>query len=363
MIFIKKDGVEVNLELGVETLKGILIENKKNNIQREIPYILPKKIEYSPNRYTVFIFFHNECPENYIFQVYEKNINQRIGWIFPIQAILSNSHSYADDEHFLKIAYPAFINLIYSKNIQPHNIPLLKENLTLEDFYSINSVILILDNKELKKINNFKIRDYIPNLYQYGYSSKKNKIKSNKNIWNEFLEDINSNKIRKRITISSISKKLKDDDFIFYLFEEALSKEEHPVIRFYLLYQIIELLIRKVFNDQFKKKISFIKLEEEDLFDLNKKLQEMTNEKRRINLLFNKYTQISSPELEGLFLDFLNIKEKDEKTSLADLLYSVRTFLVHNYRQVTIQQKNLIGDINFYFERIVIYLLINYNEK
>ncbi len=363
MVLKVKTDDEVLLQLVKETDNGVIVENKQKEIQREIKYILQKKKDYPPERYTVLILFHNELPENYIFQIYEKSIDQRIGWIFPIQALLSNNHSYAKDEHFLKVAYPAFINLISSQNIQPQKIPDLKDEMSLEDFYLNNSIILILDNEELKNIKEFNFEDYMPNLYQYGYFVKPNKIKLHKNVLDEFFEDVSSKKVHKRLTISSISVNLKKDVFINQLFKEQLSDESHKIIIFYLLYQIIELLIKRVFDDQFKKKIKVISLENVNLFDLNKKLQEMTSEKKRIKSLLNEYSNSKSIELEELLFEFLQIPEEEKKDyNLADLIYEVRTFLVHSYRRITNKQKILMEDINFYFERIIIYLLINYKE-
>ena len=68
---------EVYLKLGEKTKSGVIVENKEKNIQREINYILSKNEEYPPDRYTIHLFFHNELPENYIFQVYEKSIGER----------------------------------------------------------------------------------------------------------------------------------------------------------------------------------------------------------------------------------------------------------------------------------------------
>lgn len=361
MVLITKDGTELELFLGEKPDNVFFLENKEKGIKKEMAYILSKKDEFSPERYFIFIFHNNELPENYIFQLYEKNLNKRIGWIFPLQALSSNKHSYSNNEHFLKIAFPAFINLISS--VKQHYTPEMKDSFLLDDFYSPGSIILILDKEEINQISSFNIDDYIPNLYQYGYLSKPYNIKLNKNIEYEFYEDNTSKSIRTRISIAPISSHLKNDYFIYQLFKELLGHEEGPPFRFYLLYQIIELLIRRIFNHQFNTKIISVPIENQDLFDMKDKLQEMASEKKRINLLFNEYAKVNSPELYDLLSDFLSLREQDKaKNTLADLLYKVRSFLVHNYRQIEPKQVNLMGDINFYFERIIIYLLINYKE-
>ncbi len=361
-------GDEVRLEINDKEDDKIILENIENNIQREITYVLPPRKDYPPDRYVVLVLIHNNLPENYIFQVYEKSISQRIGWIFPIQALLSNKHEYSGNEHFLKIAYPAFINLISPKGKQQHTIPQLKEEYVLDDFYSSNSVIIIFDKEELKKLNDFNFDNYLPCLYQYGYFPLKNNIILHPKVMdNFFIEarlDIREKSLRKKIVIEPVSEDLKEEEFINQLFKELLCNEEHIIIRFYLLYQIIELLIKKVFNSQFKNKISDLASSEDvDLFELNRKLQKMTDEKSRIGLLFNSYSQVTSLELEEIIFDFFDTPDAEKNNySLPILLYRVRNLLVHDYRNITTKQKRLMEDINFYFEKIVIYLLINYKE-
>lgn len=51
-----------------------------------------------------------DCTENSIYQVLVKN--QRIGWIFPVQALLSRDHDYAKNSFFLKYAYVAICLLL-----------------------------------------------------------------------------------------------------------------------------------------------------------------------------------------------------------------------------------------------------------
>ena len=79
----------------------------------EVEYELDIYPDYENVDYSVHLF-HNDYlnAENDIFQLYDYSSNTRIGWIFPIQALLSQDHNYAENEHFLKYAYVSFKKIV-----------------------------------------------------------------------------------------------------------------------------------------------------------------------------------------------------------------------------------------------------------
>lgn len=89
--------------------------------------------KYDPSQYR-YLFLHNErdeYSENSIFQVYVGQ--QRIGWIFPIQALLSNQHDYVNNPFFLRYAYVAFCLLL--NDIKSKNEKEISSEIFLKDFY------------------------------------------------------------------------------------------------------------------------------------------------------------------------------------------------------------------------------------
>lgn len=56
--------------------------------------------DYKPGNFELKILYNDrqDCTEESIFQVYAEK--QRIGWIFPVQAINSKEHSYAENAYF-----------------------------------------------------------------------------------------------------------------------------------------------------------------------------------------------------------------------------------------------------------------------
>lgn len=348
-----------------EESKEIILKNIEKNIEIRLPYYLEINREFNPDDYILFLLFHNNLPENAIFQLYEKDINDRIGWIFPINALISSNHDYKDNIHFLKMAYVSCINLAKGEicnNNQSNLIKLPNQNAAgLFDFFHQQTVIVILHKNTIQKILNFNFYNYLPCLYTFGYTLTFNPEKKvHQSKLSEFYEEGES--IRKRITLIPISIQIRDETFINKLFTEWLDSEHHKVMRFYLLYQVVELLIRRVFKHKFQKTISVINPDKDDLFEVNKKIQELTSEKKRINCLISDYSGVNSNELKDLCVQFLNNTDYEE-SGLGDLIYSIRSFLVHNYRELTENQKNLIDDINYWFENLIIKILLNYKEQ
>jgi hypothetical protein len=113
----------------------------QNSIKIYIDYVLTPHTDYELEDYSLFILKSFELNrENDIFQVYEKVADLRIGWIFPIQALVSNKHGCAENEHFLKYAYVAFYKLLLNQEDYSHFTPSIEqiENYKLTDFYGDN---------------------------------------------------------------------------------------------------------------------------------------------------------------------------------------------------------------------------------
>ena len=68
-----------------------------------------------------------------------------------------------------------------------------------------------------------------------------------------------------------------------------------------------------------------------------------------------------SSKIGGLMpTHFLSSKiflSESEKLGLGDLIYKTRSFMVHNYREITPNQDALIDDINYWFEKLIIEIL------
>lgn len=305
---------------------------------------------YDPKQFKYQILYNEreDYSENNIFQVYAEN--QRIGWIFPIQALLSNQHDYADNCYFLRYAYVAcwlLLNDIKSKNEKEAS-----SEIFLEDFYNDSATILVLDLDNISNLEEFALEDYSVSLYQKGYAwTGKGNLESQ-------IE-----KPDKIIRLRSIAKELQKTKYIYNMFEKEIPKEQEAFARFHTYYQVIEILIAIVFEDKFKKFVDQLSKSPDSLFEQRDTLGTMVIEKQRVKWLFAEYVRI--PQDEKSILDerckkLLKENGKKAGTEMAENLYLVRCLLVHNMYILSKYSHDLLGDINKAFLDVIMEILLTF---
>ena len=352
------------------------LSDVQNNIKIFIDYVLTLDSEYKPEDYSLFILKSWVLDkENDIFQVFDKEFYKepnrvRLGWIFPIQALLSNEHQYADNKHFLKYAYVAFLKLLKNQEEYTTFNPLFSKitnNYKLTDFYGEDIIILVLCNSPLQKIDNFQVDNYITSLYSYGYYF----CQPIENLKEIDTRSDSENPTGKKLIIQKNSPCLQKEDYLYRLFKDLLKNEEHHLVRFYLLYQVIELIIQIVFERKILEEIkNFNNNPDKNIRKLKEKIDNISTEKKRVSILINDDVKINNPnlliscnELIKLFNDD-DSNEKDDiskKEDLGGALYDVRCLIVHQFRKLPdkiLEEK--LREINKEFENIVIKIILDY---
>ena len=349
---IRLNQIEFQEDTACFKLTGNVASGYEEKIEIEVKYLLEvhNDFEHRINDFSIYAFYNNKCSENSIFQVYDKEQRKRIGWIFPIQALVSNQHDFYDNKYFLRYAYIAMKKLLEANdNINIKDIQYKEECYSLLDFYDDEIVILILDGENTNKIECFNIDDYMIDLYKYGYclNNGSNDL--------DYFEEIKGN-----LNLNRIKPYLRKENYIIELFKNYLGREKKDLLKFYLMYQIIELIMEKIFNKELLNIIDSLSNDEKSLFDVKEDLSKVANEKDRINKLTNKY---SGPgitcieELQESCNRLLECQGKKTANSVGNSLYTVRNLLVHNYREVTKENRRLIKDININLEKYIIELL------
>ncbi|MCP4696601.1 MAG: hypothetical protein GY862_07105 [Gammaproteobacteria bacterium] len=271
----------------------IMLQNEDEGKIIEINYgLTPDKGEHKPDEYIVYIFHNSLVSENAIFPIEsdsKNNNGETMGFLFSIQALLSDEHDYRKNEHFLKYALKAFYKLLRQDDNIPFIIPDITSeyDLKLTDFYPEDSVILILWKAQ--------IESYLPCLYQYGFHhviAESNLDKASFKEQSEkacqyYQEQLDS--LGKKIIAKRISRHLENEVYITQLFTNLLPYQLHPLVRFHLLYQIIELLIPKIASLKFKEAINNIDWDVKSLSDLKERFDELwkiQQERTNIQALF-----------------------------------------------------------------------------
>lgn len=328
-----------------------LIQDSEEETICEYYPVLNLDPTYNPRNFQLLIL-HNEredYSENSIFEVYVGT--QRIGWIFPFQALLSNQHDYCDNKFFLRYAFVACFLLI--DKIKEQNQRGISTEIFLEDFYDDAISILLVDNENISKLENFDMNDYTVSLYQKGYS-----YVGNGNLDSEIIQP------NKRLKLQPISDKLRDIKYIHSLFGKEIPKNHEAFAKFHMYYQIVEILISAVFEDKFKKFVSELNENVSLLFDKRDELSNMVLEKQRVKWLFANYVNVSQEDkniLDERCKKLLQVNNKKTGDSMPDNLYSVRCLLVHNMYILNEYSHQLLDDLDKAFLEVIMEMLLSFH--
>lgn len=332
--------------------EGIFVidsENKDTQL-RCIPGIQVIK-EYNPNRFE-YVILHNErdnCTENSIFMVTVGRSRSRIGWLFPIQALESNEHKCKDNVYFQRYAYIAYCLLL--EDINDLGYRQFNSEIKLSDYYGDDIHLLIIDHDNTATIENYNLDDYIVSLFEYGYSfSGKGNLISNVS----YSELIKLNLLKLPTLLQKISA-------IPVMFKTSIVREYNAEFsRFYAYYQLIEILISVVFDEELKHFVTILSKDNKKLFELKDKLNDITTERKRVVWLISNYSRISSElstGLNSLAIKLLVSNGKQTKDSMADNLYSTRCLLVHELYRVDESSENTLRELNDLFLDLILEIL------
>jgi len=322
----------------------------KGNVLKFDYKLKPNRENSEPQDYRLFHFFKKNYSQNDIFQVYEYERDTRIGWIFPLQSLLSADHDHAENEHFLRYAFAAFQKLLINPNNLYEFSTGVQEIYDISSLYDENSILLVLSNKKVH--TDFALELYLPHLFKYGYYIV------NKNDFESIIQSHSET----RFTLKQIVSLFQDEGYIKELFQ-TLIYETHHLTKFHFLYQIIELFIEKILHYELALLSDKLKRKKVYTHEFKEKLNSFMSEDKRINKLFTEHVKdLDIDELQkkcNLLLRSIG-KEEIEGKGIADSLYSVRNFIVHDYRNIPKQDIDTLKAINMQFEILIIDMLLNY---
>lgn len=301
--------------------------------------------EYAPENFELRVLHNNrdDCTEESIYQVYVDK--QRIGWIFPIQALCSKEHNYAQNNFFLKYAYVAWWNLLNMCDIEIESL----DGFDLLSMFTEDTNFLVLDKDNCRKIKDFSYDKYIVSLFFNGYAET--------GTGNSFAQAVPHDKTMK---LQRQSEALDDVPYITELFKKQIPNEVNPISRFYIYYQIIEILISKVFNDLFAKFVDDLQKDTGDLFEKREELTEYANEKYRVKRLCNEYCRIDTAlknELDYKCKMFLSNIDRRSGNGMHDNLYLVRCLIVHRMYILDESAKKILEEIDDLFLDLIIQMI------
>lgn len=362
-----KTNIGINLLQSEPPTNEFMLVSENKEIQISIPFTLSEKGPSNLDDFKMYLLYKKDPPESEIFQVYKRETEKRIGWIFPLQSLLSQEHRYAKDKYFLEYANIALKKLILdSENFEEKIVPEYDstKKYSLLDFYPDNLIVFLLKKSFVPELNDSWIGNYAPALFRHGYSKNINvKLIDTSDLLDTHDElDLPGEstqeevRLKKKIKISPIRKEVKDNVYIELLIDELSKDNINPLLEFHLLYQIIELLIGVIYSQEIQKlvedKVGLSAMEPHKLVE---KLHDIADDSKRVKSLFVRFSG-HTEEFKEVYRQFFGGSDLP-KLNLGEMIYSVRNYVVHHYHTLTAFQKVALPSVNLELESIILDLL------
>lgn len=348
------------IEYDVSTSSFSLGAKTNEEIVFQIPYILQMDSSHPDEEFEIYLLYKKDIAENDIYHVYENKIGLRLGWIFPLQALLSKEHSFSNNEHFLPFASASFSLLCKNKYDsyikQPKYNPGTQYNLL--DFYSEDTVVMCLWTKGFPASYTFDIYRYIPCCFKYGYY-----LQTKRNPGDiQISEDA---KLSDRFNLVPMSDDLDKDKYIQTLLLELLPYESNVLIGFFHIYQVVELLMENIFVNEHKKAAAKLLAEQTNPYvikDIIEEIQSSLSERNRLKRLLSHYltTKIVDGSLKATCNVFLAKNSAKEGNFFYDYFYNVRNRVFHSYRDLSAGSADDFDNIVKLSRPVMSDLLINF---
>lgn len=325
-----------------ENISAFLLSPSDGSEDVCLDYTSPFQENVPYSEYLVYAFARHDYSENDIFELYLKQPEKRIGMIFPLQAAVSREHEKADDITFLRFAQGAFMALCNGLEMAYLRQPDANERiLSIFDFYPPNTIVIAIHRPLLVNVPGFHIDDYLASFIKYGYFLQAPSLDPRK-IASETKDRFEVP--HTRVFIQAIAPEMQQVAFITHLLKVLLPYADTSLLRFFYLYQIVELMMGTLLElsfTEFKQRLSIAQPVSSGIREVIEDLQEQLNEKKRMSKLFERHLtpSIDLNGLRGSCNEFLSSLGSTSTTpghqrGVAEFLYPVRNVLFHNFRIV-----------------------------
>tara|TARA_B100001179_G_C18596892_1_gene407755 strand:- start:199 stop:1347 length:1149 start_codon:yes stop_codon:yes gene_type:complete len=356
---IKFNGLEFNdiefKEINSKNIFRIYDNERKSSLDFE--YKPTVYTEYDKNDYQLILLENKYLKaENDVFQVFgEKIVNgklvkNRLGWIFTISNLDSLEHDYVDNVHLNKYKFVAFLLILLNCNKELIDY---KEKYSLSDIYEDNVIVFIVCKKNLNSITESDIYDYFPSLIKYGYYEC-NHVENNRNISHKkyFLDETRN---KDKIVLKETDINIRENEFLYNLFTKYLKNLEHSLLRFHLLYQVVEYCIDIIFDNKSDKIIKKFSDNEMSKNEFIERINLSRKERTRVNILTENIVKKSEySNLKDNCVELLNSCKREPKNTIGDLIYDVRNLVVHDFKIIKDTEYEKLTDIVNDFEMLVV---------
>ena len=371
----------VELLLNLDEEEGFYLKNEEEGIAqlhnpldyKEARAKLAER-NYVPEDYEVVFLLKKDIKESDITPVRYRFADgyRNIGFLIPIIALESAEHEYAQDNHFLLYSYIATVELLkkFPQYTYIKDIYFDGNKFTISDLVSQDLVIGIFWKKN---IESFTISSLSVCLFEEGYIGLSSRLPSElvfskKNIETISEEgSINTNKFSLKLLNSDILDHFLIEKILFIYFPY----EKNPPFKFFLLYQIVELLMNYILQNEYDLILSQLKTIQQNNIksrDVLDKIKEFTAEKKRMSLLFNNYSSVSQElsDLKRTSLAYV-VKMIDSDISsekkCEEYFYLIRNFIVHNMISLNEDNNDELEEVNEHLTKVIPSILYTFKKR
>ncbi|KPB22438.1 hypothetical protein AC519_5423 [Pseudomonas savastanoi] len=215
--------------------------------------------------------------------------------------------------------------------------------LRFSDLFHPSTAILIISKETLLANQIFEIERVTPSLIRHGYVRLTNTSPDDITLKGT---DPEGDKIYLKVTSSDLG----NHQVIDSLLHSAFAYETKPLLCFFYIYQIFELLLEEIYQTEQSRIVDDLIIAAGDSSKAKEaleKAQRISSEKKRIGLLATEYSKQHGTlaNLKTSCNILLKLMGRSEGTTFEEYFYSIRNFLFHQYRDFPSSQEQLLKDV------------------
>lgn len=336
----------------------------QSNVAARVVYALRRVGELGYEDFTVRLLKRHVTRESDIFQVFDGDEGSRVGWLIPIAALESVEHGMAEDQYFCNYAFAAY-HVLLAGGVSPVREPDANADgvYRISDFYDDEATAFVVSLKAIEKLGfeDFKVEDYYACLFRAGWSVSTEPGDLS------FSSRVAILSGGKKVNVRRIAPALRQENYVRDLLEKPLLRSSEPIVEFFLLYQVFELLMQYVYELRYvgivkeyllapKPTLTLVK----NLFD---KIKESSTDKSRMIALCGGQHFPSGLEYGGLrdaCNKFLSKMGLDDANDIPSLVYPIRNKLVHELRAVSADALGVLPEVNDELKDLVAQMMVRF---
>lgn len=287
-----------------------------------------------------------------------------LGWLFPINLLKEDAVFYQDfDEYLLKYMHVGLHKLV-ENSLRKGQWKVEKG--TIDDLHYSSDLIILVYRRKISSSGLFQ--DIIPSLFDFGYHVVDNPFEIDLKHYpiNPYRKDklieFKNNPAQTCINLRIVSSLFSGSRYVKTLFKDTLISQKDPFLKYFALYQIVEILMRVVYGNRYFEYVE--KYANDDRHNLMDKFGELSSEAK----LIKKIYEIGENGTE--YLDFIDsakklLKKMDEETLkegslFDDYMYKIRNLIVHNLRIMHDYEKEMTY-LSYMYETLIVDLMCRTN--